>query len=64
MLKSDLCVLNKLKPRLKFNMGECKNDKGGYFIIQGKEKAIISQEKFANNMIYVCENVLTTIVIV
>jgi DNA-directed RNA polymerase II subunit RPB2 len=57
MLKSDLCVLNKLSKEACFNMGECRNDHGGYFIIQGKEKAIISQEGFGNNMIYVRENV-------
>jgi DNA-directed RNA polymerase II subunit RPB2 len=53
MLNSDLCILNSLDPLVKFNMGECKNDYGGYFIIDGKEKVLISQEKFADNMLYV-----------
>ena len=53
MLQSDLCVLNGLDRQIRFRMGECKNDKGGYFIIDGKEKCIICQEKFADNMLYV-----------
>ena len=56
MLNSDLCILNKLDNAVKFNMGECKNDNGGYFIIDGKEKVIINQEKFADNMFYIREN--------
>tara|TARA_B110001450_G_scaffold252427_1_gene274178 strand:- start:1382 stop:5710 length:4329 start_codon:yes stop_codon:yes gene_type:complete len=56
MLNSDLCILNKLDKSVKFNMGECKNDKGGYFIIDGKEKVIINQEKFADNMFYIRDN--------
>jgi DNA-directed RNA polymerase II subunit RPB2 len=53
MLNSDLCILNNLSQKAKFNMGECKNDRGGYFIIDGKEKVLVSQEKFADNMLYV-----------
>ena len=52
MLMSDLCVLRGLDRNVRFEMGECKNDRGGYFIIDGKEKCIISQEKFADNMLY------------
>jgi DNA-directed RNA polymerase II subunit RPB2 len=55
MLQSELCILNGLNPSIRFNMGECRNDYGGYFIIDGKEKFIISQEKFADNMLYIRE---------
>ena len=53
MLKSNLCILNNLSPEITKNMGEDPNDTGGYFIIDGKEKAIVSQEKFADNTLYV-----------
>ena len=53
MVQSDLCILSGLPKEMRFNMGECKNDVGGYFIIDGKEKAIIPQEKFGDNMLRV-----------
>ena len=56
MLQSDLCILKTLVKEVRFNMGECRNDYGGYFIIDGKEKVIISQEKFADNMLYIRKN--------
>ena len=56
MLQSNLCILKSLNKNVRFNMGECRNDYGGYFIVDGKEKVIVSQEKFANNMIYVSKN--------
>jgi DNA-directed RNA polymerase II subunit RPB2 len=53
MLHSNLCILKGLSTDVRFNMGECRNDYGGYFIIGGKEKVILSQEKFGDNMLYV-----------
>ena len=55
MVQSEFCILNNLPKQVRFNMGECRNDFGGYFIIDGKEKAVIPQEKFADNMLYIRE---------
>ena len=57
MLKSDLCVLKKLSSDICYELGEDKSDYGGYFIIDGKEKCIVSQEQFANNMLYLTDKV-------
>ena len=56
MLQSNLCILQTLGKEVRFNMGECRNDYGGYFIIDGKEKLIVCQEKFGDNMVYVRAN--------
>ena len=53
MVQSEFCILNGLPKQIRYNMGECRNDFGGYFIIDGKEKAVIPQEKFADNMLYI-----------
>ena len=57
MLYSDLCILKDMAPDVRFEMGECRNDYGGYYIVDGKEKVIVSQEKFADNMLYVRDKV-------
>ena len=41
MLQSNMCLMKGLEPNARFYMGECKNDYGGYFIIDGKEKIIV-----------------------
>jgi DNA-directed RNA polymerase II subunit RPB2 len=55
MLQSDFCVLKGLPKEVRHTMGECRNDVGGYFIIQGLEKTVITQEKFADNMVWIRE---------
>ena len=56
LLHSRLCILSKIPKSTAFNMGECRNDNGGYFIIDGKEKCFIPQEKFADNTLYIKKN--------
>jgi DNA-directed RNA polymerase II subunit RPB2 len=51
MIKSKYCILSQ-----KGSEDECPYDLGGYFIINGNEKVIISQEKVANNLIQVFKN--------
>jgi DNA-directed RNA polymerase II subunit RPB2 len=53
MLHSKLCILSAIAREARHALGECRNDAGGYFIIDGKEKVIVCQERFADNMIYV-----------
>jgi DNA-directed RNA polymerase II subunit RPB2 len=53
MLQSSFCILHGMPREMRYNVGECRNDPGGYFIVDGKEKVVISQEKFADNALYV-----------
>jgi len=49
MLRSRMCYLSKLPP---YDIGECKFELGGYFIIDGSEKILLTQELLGDNMIY------------
>lgn len=51
MVNSKLCVLHGLNEEVRFQMGELRNDMGGYFIINGVEKYLPLQENWANNEI-------------
>lgn len=53
MVQSDFCILNRMPKDVRYNLGECRNDNGGYFIIDGKEKTVVPQEKFGDNMLYI-----------
>ena len=52
MLQSNICSLFNLEGNSLRSAGECQYDQGGYFIIDGKEKVIVAQERDIENKIY------------
>ena len=55
MVKSKYCVLD--DPGFLVNSSEeCKYDDGGYFIVNGNEKIVVSQDRIAENKTYVFLN--------
>jgi len=56
MLQSEMCILHNAPPDVRFTMGECRSDPGGYFIIDGSEKVVICQEGRARNTICTTKN--------
>jgi len=53
MLKSCRCNLYGKSYDEVIALGECENDYGGYFIINGKERVLVSQERINYNQVYV-----------
>ena len=56
MLHSKLCSLSDLTEEMRREVGEGMYDIGGYFIIDGREKIIVSQERKAENKIFIHES--------
>ncbi len=55
MLHSRYCVLHGKPAPLLTEMGECPQDPGGYFIIDGSEKVIVTRQEGAFNTLWVTE---------
>jgi DNA-directed RNA polymerase II subunit RPB2 len=53
MCHSDICILHQQSPEILRQLGECIYDQGGYFIIDGKEKVIVSQERITTNRLFI-----------
>ena len=60
MVKSNSCILKTDETNINQN-DECKYDGGGYFIINGSEKVIVSQERTCANKVFCLKkNMLNT----
>jgi DNA-directed RNA polymerase II subunit RPB2 len=56
MVGSKYCLLNDQKHVHPSSLGECEHDVGGYFIVQGGERAMISMERMSENRPFVFRN--------
>jgi DNA-directed RNA polymerase II subunit RPB2 len=56
MVGSSLCLLREQKHIHPMDLGECPEDVGGYFIVGGGERTIISQERMSENRPVVFRN--------
>jgi DNA-directed RNA polymerase II subunit RPB2 len=56
MVSSKYCLLHDQKHVHPSKLGECAEDVGGYFIIQGGERAMISMERMSENRPFVFRN--------
>ena len=53
MLRSNNCHLTYMTPEERIKKGECKYDEGGYFIIKGKERVLVSQIRGIYNTVLI-----------
>jgi RNA polymerase beta subunit len=44
MVLSELCIFHGMTPKNRFSMGECSNDRGGYFVLTGKRRQVFHRK--------------------
>lgn len=59
MLHSSICNLRKMSPDERLQVGECPEDRGGYFIIKGNERVLVGQMRANYNQIIVIRQTLS-----
>ena len=52
MLRSKFCHLSALTPPEAYDQGEDYNELGGYFVVDGGERVLLTQERLGNNIYY------------
>ena len=55
MLHSSYCLLKGQSAAMLTEMGECTQDQGGYFIINGSEKVLVTRQEGAFNTLWITE---------
>ena len=55
MLHSSYCLLKGQSAAMLTEMGECPQDQGGYFIINGSEKVLVTRQEGAFNTLWITE---------
>lgn len=55
MLHSSYCLLKGQSAAMLTEMGECPQDQGGYFIINGSEKVLVTRQEGAFNTLWIVE---------
>jgi len=60
MIGTSKCNLYNKTKEQKLKSGECAWDNGGYFIIKGKERALVSQERINYNIVHVFDQKLNS----
>ena len=53
LLRSKLCATHSAGATALAEMGECRNDQGGYFIVDGSEKVLITRQEQAYNTVFI-----------
>lgn len=55
MVHSDMCILSNIPMSALPEVGEARHEPGGYFIVDGREKVLISTERRAENIVFLSE---------
>ena len=58
MLKSSLCALRTMNSEQLYDAGECRFELGGYFVIDGQERVLLTQEALGSNTFYAKKRVV------
>jgi DNA-directed RNA polymerase II subunit RPB2 len=53
MLHSKYCLLHNKPPAMLQQMGECTQDEGGYFVIDGSEKVLVTRQEGSFNTLWI-----------